>query len=87
LPTEVGAALVKNVSTEIERLGYIDLATVPPAVLVEAQNKLGIRNVWLQMEPSFEGWATKTGNTTKLLIGDVEYEVRMPLMFSGMYTH
>jgi hypothetical protein len=77
LPIEIGATLVKTVSTEIERLGYTDLATVPPAVLVEAQNKLGIRSVWLQMEPSFEEWATKTGNTTKLLIGDVEYEVRI----------
>ncbi|KAF2809395.1 alpha/beta-hydrolase [Mytilinidion resinicola] len=74
LPAQYGTALIHNVASELEKLGYTDMATAPPDMLLKAQANLGIRSIWIQMEPAFENWENKTGNTTQILIGDVEYE-------------
>jgi hypothetical protein len=44
---ESGSALIRKVSRELEKLGYSDMATPSADALIEAQEALNIRYIWL----------------------------------------
>jgi hypothetical protein len=58
---ENGSALIRKVSRELEKLGYSDMAVASADALIEAQEALNIRSIWLQMDEPLENWATKIG--------------------------
>ncbi|KAF6830897.1 carboxylesterase [Colletotrichum plurivorum] len=73
-PQAKAVALRGAVRDRVRELGGVDLSTAPAEVLVQAQERAGIRSWFLQAEPDLEGWEEKTGKVKRLMISDVQNE-------------
>ncbi|KAF6832413.1 carboxylesterase [Colletotrichum musicola] len=73
-PQAKAVAMRRAVRDRVRELGGSDLSTAPAEILVQAQEKAGIRSWFLQAEPNLEGWEEKTGKVKRLMISDVQNE-------------
>lgn len=77
LPDEKGSALVQNLEKALEESHQPTLESASPAAITSALQKLQVNSMWLQMTPELDGWQNRMGQATSLLVGDVEYEVKL----------
>lgn len=66
----------QTLKRSLEELGDFNLRDAPVSAIIEALKKSGIQSWFLQMEPAFENWEDNTGTAQRLLISDVQNEVR-----------
>jgi len=76
-------ALVAPILERLQRRGYNSLKTAPVRELLEAQQDVPIKSVFLQAEAGLVGWSTKTGKVQELMVGDCQYE--SSLYRNGIY--
>lgn len=77
-PLSNEAAIVAPIEAKLARIGS-SLRTATAEQIIEALTEANVVSMWLQQspdEPELSEW-TRTGNASSLLIGDVEYEVRL----------
>ena len=78
-PAERGNALIEALTKIVQRERAKSLRDAPAASLLKGLDEMGIKSMWLQAEPALDGWQQRAEQVEELLIGDVEYEVKLPL--------
>lgn len=73
-PLEVGQALLKRITTELQSIGDT-LHDGSADSLVQALINCGVTSMWLQEEPDLDGWENRTENADGMMVSDVEFEV------------
>lgn len=78
-PEDRGKAMIKDLENSVMEATNLNLIDAPVEILLAALRQLRINTMWLQMDAELEEWPKKTGKVGKIVIGDVEYEVRIQI--------
>lgn len=78
LPTNMGDALIERVTKVVQDDEGQSLEDASATSLVKAISTCRINSMWLQEEPSLNGWQERVETVEAVLVGDVEYEVCSP---------
>jgi len=77
LPRALGDKLIERLEDAVRKDEGKSLRTAAASALIRAVEACGIKSMWLQDEPDFHGWQDRSEVVQSLMIGDVEYEVRI----------
>lgn len=77
LPVERGKPMIKALADKIQERDHVSLAEAPVEVLLRQLKENNINTMWIQEEPDLENWEQRVNDVPELLIGDVEFEVRI----------
>lgn len=75
-PEQRGRVLIESLRDLVKTSTNQDLGSAPVESLLSGLHQMNFNTMWLQMTPELEGWSQRTGNVKRIIIGDVEYEVR-----------
>lgn len=78
-----GKALVDALSKKVQQKDGCALEEVPVESLLRRMEEGGISSVSLQASDGLEGWQKKKEQIDALMVGDCEYDVRMPEMLGS----
>lgn len=80
-----GKVMIDGLSKRVQQKEGCSLEEAPTESLLRHMHESGVSSLWLQAADGLEGWQKKKEQIESLMVGDCEYDVRMPEKSSSSY--